>query len=29
MALSVILMVVTALVVVIGDRLHPSGKGML
>jgi len=29
MALSVILMVVTALVVVIGDRFHPSGKGVL
>lgn len=29
MALSVILMVVTVVVVVVGDRLHPSAKGML
>ncbi len=29
MALSVILMLVTALVVLIGDRLHPSSGGML
>ena len=29
MALSVVLMVVTALVVLIGDRLHPDGGGVL
>jgi len=29
MALSVILMVVTSLVVLIGDRLHPNGGGVL
>jgi len=29
MALSVILMIVTAVVVLIGDRLHPDGGGVL